>query len=67
MMKTMTEMMIIATCIYDNRSEYDDTPFLYDDKPLEMKDSRNLYYDNRILYHENHDMMMLEIFQRVLK
>ena len=38
MMKTMTEIMITATCIYDNHPEYDDTPFLYEDTPQERKD-----------------------------
>ena len=53
MMKTMTEIMITATCIYDNRPEYDDTPFLYDDTPQERKDNRNLYYDNRNQHNDN--------------
>ena len=53
MMKTMTEIMITATCIYDNRPEYDDTPFLYDDTPQERKDNRNWHYDNRNRHNDN--------------
>ena len=52
-MKTMTEIMITATCIYDNRPEYDDTPFLYDETPQERKDNRNSYYDNRNRHNDN--------------
>ena len=33
MMKTITDIMITTTCMHDNRSEYDDKPFLYDDTP----------------------------------
>ena len=53
MMKTITAIMITTTCMHDNRSEYDDTPFLYDDTPQEMNSNQNLYYNNRDWHNDN--------------
>ena len=36
MMKTITDIVKTTTCMFDNRSEYNDTSFLHDDTPQEI-------------------------------